>query len=150
MIFADRVWVPSQKDLVAEFSPQRVMRGSSVALAAVTNLLNLYTVPRDAVLVLTTGFVRATGGGAQLATASAIRVRDASGVELAVIIGESSRSKLDLAGVADLRATFSGQVFCMPEETVEVVGTFDAGVGANTVEGSITGVLMPRGNFQFA
>lgn len=148
MIIPEALWLPSEKDLKAQFSPDRVLRRSSQTAAAAVITDNILAVPTDHVAFVTNIVVQARAGGAQTCTFQRIAVVDQSGNTLSTIASRAEPNHMG-AAAANEDLNWSGLVVVMPGEIVLLEADFSAGVAANTLGGGLFGVLVPRGNWHF-
>jgi len=100
--------------------------------------VDLVDVAADKVLILTSFAGRAVAGAGQVTT------------DLQFFVGENPPPSFEIARGAggDTVLNWSGNVWVPPDSTVSFNVGFDAGANANTVQGVITGLIIPRGNVQ--
>jgi hypothetical protein len=146
--FPNSIYRPSGKDLLAQYSPQRVARGIDTLLAAASPTLALYTVPNDQVLLLSHVSITCIGGGAQTVNGASVSLFDAASNTITRILNRRFSDQGLAAQPAQLDAEWSGEQVCMPGEIVFYQGDFSAGVAANTLRSALSGILVPRGNWQ--
>lgn len=134
------------KDTASSTLEQVLAYPAATAVAATSVIHELYRCPADRLFILTNLGGSALAGVAQLPTR--IRVMANRNNVDYVIYDEFANANTGHydATTRRLTATWHGELWFHPGWLIRAVGTFDAGGVANSVEMSVQGFLIPRGN----
>jgi hypothetical protein len=113
----------------------------SVAAAILT--ANVIEVPLDEVFCLQSVNLQGVPGGAQVCEFMRIAIVDQAGSTVATIASWVN----DLA-TARIDNHWSGEIWMMPREILQLECDFDAGAVANVLGAGVLGITVPRGNWQ--
>lgn len=142
MLIPEFLYRLSQRDEQVTWLDPRLL-ASSLSQAAVGPALNLFTVPPGNVLVLSSVVGRGVAGGAQTMSELVLEVNTPQQTEpLVTLTGQVFDPAVSTARFI----TWSGQLIIPAEWIIRIVGTFNAAVAANTIRGSVAGILIPVAN----
>jgi len=149
VIIPDQLWIPSAKDALSQFAPQRVTRFSSVsqALASVTSD---QTFPSDQVFFLEQVHLRGATAGVALVQVVAASILDPAFNTIGRLRRWDFVSEGFGAAPTSLERGANGDPLCilMPTDLLRFDWVFSAAAAGNIVEFGYSGVLIPRGNWQ--
>lgn len=144
MIWPDLLYTLSVKDILGAPVVRRFTSLSSVAAADVQVDVTIYThTDPDTVAIIQNAFVETTPGAAQTTLAAYINLVEST--TIATLLAGKDDNPVAAARYC-LARPVNGIVFA--GGTVIARGRFSAAAAANTVEGHISGIIIPRGNLQ--
>lgn len=145
--FPQIIWRPSPKDVVTEFAPRIYF---SRTLASASNVVVTANspegmIPVDQVLILTHTQVFADPGAGQVLQNVSINVTQ-NGTVVCQLAAASNLTPVAAAQGSGLG--WQGELVLSNTEALSAIGQFDLGGVANSVNLSIGGYIVPRGNWQ--
>lgn len=146
MLIPESLWLPTVKDLAAQFAPVQFVSRNDLSLANVLVISTMLTqVPNDQVFYCYHVHGLAIGGAAQTVVDFNLNVLDEAGNLIYPIYDSTTNPPLP---TAQHSADRQGQWILMPFQSVSIAATFNLGAAANRVIVHAAGVLIPRGNWQ--
>lgn len=140
----DFLYQLTPKDLQGTPLQVRTARNTTASAAVVVSL-DLYTVPKDSVLIIAALAATLTPGAGQQARSWWAGWREEPGGLNNTMVGDTI-THAAAAYAAQGRFHFA---IVPPNAVIYAVGTFDAATAANTLDGFVQGILIPRGNVAF-
>lgn len=158
MLVPESLWIPTLKDSVSQFAPQRVARFVNVSAEAAIVGATLYTVPQDQVFVLTSWNIVGSSTNLSILENVLLLITDTVNGALSNTLHMLFSYRATVPG-ATSGPLFSndnnshpscvqGQVIVMPTEVIRGVVTTTGPVNVVGMTASVSGVLIPRGNWQ--
>lgn len=143
------VWQASQKDLAAGIAPAMWHRGDydSTAAAIIIHQYGQGTdfpIPLDSVLLVSRLAAECDAGAAQTCSFIEWAIQDSAGTRIAILAYQYFGTQR-----ASLNVDLTGLVLS-PGLRLICRGTFNAGAVANELMTGVHGIVLPRGNWQFA
>jgi hypothetical protein len=140
----ESLYVPSEKDVIAGLNQRRIIRSfSATAGANVVTALNFYQVPVDQYFILETAHILVTVSGMTILRGS-IQYFEPQGatVSAAWSVTPNVGTETQLAGAQSVG-------WCLvPGSTLNGFGTASGVPGNISIDGWISGFLIPRGNIE--
>jgi len=136
-------FAPTPRD--REITPLELFARRVTTANAAILVIPSVTVPDGRILALQSVAARGLGGGAQVCVRLSVAILQpdlAVDAGLMQVLAEND----PVAGAATLATNWSGLIYVPPQGLVLVLGVFDVAVAVNTVELSVVGMLVIRGN----
>ena len=149
--FPQRIWEPSFKDTHAQLAPQRVLRRSTTGAAASSVSFTFpFSVPVDQIFFLRHVLASPDPGAAQVLQLLDVFVTDANAPGFGSILCALLQGNPPAPIVAGFPTSLSwqGEIALLSTDALFVSAVFDAGVAVNNLNASISGYMVPRGNWQ--
>lgn len=149
--FPPQLWQPTEKDRLTTFAPRTFFRRASIGAAAIPVQVGLSS--RDVAQVDEVVIVRhiaavCSPGAAQVCNALECWLSNFGAVVNYSTMFFKNGENTSLTGVVS--HTWTGEVVLLPvaEDGFAMLGLFSGNVAVNTVSLSVSGIVIPRGNWQ--
>jgi hypothetical protein len=140
----ERIYKPTDKDLLSGIQHSRYFLTTNASASATQVSGTQFTIPPDRMRVLTGFWGRGSPGAAQFFEYLSMQVFPSNQVVAAMNIfaGPPTRTV-----AVQSTAWWNGEVWLYPGDVVVLSGFFNAGAAANSLDTTVFGWDIPRGNF---
>lgn len=121
-----------------------VLVSLSANVAGVEFNSNVFLIPNDKVMIVNNLVLAADPGAAQACIALQLSLLVPTALSFIPIARTTFAAVLN----ENQALNWSGSLVAPPGYAVNMLGTFDAGVAANQITGTVVGILIPVGNIQ--